>query len=248
MRGITKRKASIRPDVEEQEEASSGIYSKKRLGVADVDPKVYEPYAPISGRTPRKVVIDRQKKLFASLRIEDLLKAQGIEYTKPIEAWLPLEPFDNEEYNVRNPEEWIELGHVDGKFEKIPGLSLQQSINDPDMYFWRPVLISSYDALRKVFIGVWDDSSKNLVETPKINLLVLAEDPYVFARRVAEAHSQRRIAECTIKYNFFIDNMPTEEIQTLDSDQKIRLVSKATNVKRMTSSKSVNPEGSELVS
>lgn len=75
VRGITKRKASIRPDVEEQEEASSGIYSKKRLGVADVDPKVYEPYAPISGRTPRKVVIDRQKKLFASLRIEDLLKA-----------------------------------------------------------------------------------------------------------------------------------------------------------------------------
>ena len=39
--------------------------------------------------------------------------------------------------------------------------------------------------------------------------------------------------------------MPTEEIHTLDSDQKIRLVSKATNVKDM--NKSINPENNPLV-
>jgi dynein heavy chain len=32
-----------------------------------------EPYLPIPGRPPRRVVIDRQRKLFASLDIEDLL-------------------------------------------------------------------------------------------------------------------------------------------------------------------------------
>lgn len=32
-----------------------------------------EPYQPIPGKPPRKVVIDRQRKLFASLDIEELL-------------------------------------------------------------------------------------------------------------------------------------------------------------------------------
>lgn len=32
-----------------------------------------EPYVPIPGKPPRKVVIDRQRKLFASLDIEELL-------------------------------------------------------------------------------------------------------------------------------------------------------------------------------
>ena len=55
-------------------EVNEGHYSKKRLGVSDVDPKVMEPYLPIPGKPPRKVVIDRQRKLFASLSIEDLLE------------------------------------------------------------------------------------------------------------------------------------------------------------------------------
>jgi len=32
-----------------------------------------EPFEPIPGKPPRKVVIDRQRKLFASLDIEELL-------------------------------------------------------------------------------------------------------------------------------------------------------------------------------
>jgi len=32
-----------------------------------------EPFEPIPGKPPRKVVVDRQRKLFASLNISDLL-------------------------------------------------------------------------------------------------------------------------------------------------------------------------------
>lgn len=32
-----------------------------------------EPFVPIPGKPPRQVVIDRQRKLFASINIEDLL-------------------------------------------------------------------------------------------------------------------------------------------------------------------------------
>jgi hypothetical protein len=38
---------------------NQGFYSKKREGVSDPDPKVMEPFMPIPGKPPRKVVIDR---------------------------------------------------------------------------------------------------------------------------------------------------------------------------------------------
>lgn len=71
---------------------------KKREGVAEVEPKVMEPYVPIPGRPPRKVVIDRLKKQYASFDIEDLLKELGVDFRNPNkgqEGWLPLEPFDD---------------------------------------------------------------------------------------------------------------------------------------------------------
>jgi dynein heavy chain len=99
---------------------NEGFYSRKRAGVADVDPKVMEPFEPIPGRPPRKVVIDRQRKLFASLDIEELLLELGIDYRNPAENpadWLPLEPFDDTEYDCRMPEEWISFGdQEDGSF------------------------------------------------------------------------------------------------------------------------------------
>jgi hypothetical protein len=41
------------------ENVNQGFYSKKREGVSDPDPKVMEPFVPIPGKPPRKVVIDR---------------------------------------------------------------------------------------------------------------------------------------------------------------------------------------------
>lgn len=60
-----------------------GYYSKKREGVSDVDPKVLEPYIPLKDHPPRKVIIDRQKKLFASINIEELLLELGVDYSIP---------------------------------------------------------------------------------------------------------------------------------------------------------------------
>jgi len=40
-------------------DVNQGFYSRKREGVADPDPKVMEPFNPIPGKPPRKVVVDR---------------------------------------------------------------------------------------------------------------------------------------------------------------------------------------------
>lgn len=211
------------------EEVNEGFYSKKREGVADVDPKVMEPFIPIPGKPPRKVVIDRQRKLFASLDIEELLLGLGIDYKSPEKhqaEWLPLEPFDDTEYDCRLPEEWIELGYNDdGVFEPIPGKGLFRDAQG--FGEWKAVLMNGYDADRSVFTGYWDNTS-DYVELTRINLLFNAEDPRIFAQRVAQAHSERIYADSIIRYNFFIDNMPPQELAELDSEQTQRIVSMAT--------------------
>jgi dynein heavy chain len=141
-----------------------------------------EPFVPIPGKPPRKVVIDRQRKLFASLNIEDLLLDLGIDYKNPSKTqadWLPLEPFDDTEYDCRLPDEWISYGFDEnGNFYPITGKGLWK--DDEGRGFWRPVLISNYDTDRTVYTGVWDDSGE-YCELTRINLLFSAEDPRIFA-------------------------------------------------------------------
>ena len=84
------------------------------------------------------------------------------------------------------PEEWIEYGYdEDGNFNPVPGKGLYWESEDTGQ--WRDVLIHSYDVERGVFTGVWDGTTE-YVELTRINLLFNAEDPRIFAQRVAQAH------------------------------------------------------------
>jgi dynein heavy chain len=177
-------------------DVNQGFYSKKREGVADPDPKVMEPFLPIPGKPPRKVVIDRQRKLFASLDIEELLLELGIDYRNPQPNqadWLPLEPFDDLEYDCRLPHEWIALGYdEDGNFAPIPAQGLIK--NEDGSCEWKAVLIESWDDQRAVYCGQWDLTGEQ-VELTRINLLFCSEDPRIFAQRVAQAHQERIFAD-----------------------------------------------------
>ena len=213
----------------------------RREGIAEIEPKVLEPHASIPGRTTRKVAIERKAKLYSSVSIDRLLAEEGIDYNKPIAAWLPLEPFDSYDFDVRNPEEWIEMAGG----EMIPAMALRRSQVETGVFDWKSVLISSYDCNRHAFTGLWDDETQAPVEISKINLVFGAEDPFQFAKRVAFAHQRRKYAESLIRYYFYIDNMPTEEIPTLNSEQKEKIVRKSTNVRYM--NKNINPENSPLI-
>ena len=59
---------------------------------------------------------------------------------------------------------------------------------------------------------------------PRIRLMFLAEDPTMFAHRVAHAHMSRAKTEALLRYHFYIDHMPTEEMAELDSDSLHRIV------------------------
>jgi len=203
-------------------------YSKSRAGVADIDPKVQEPYVTIPGNPPRKVVIDRLKKLYASMNIEDLLQEEGVDYStaEPSEAtWLPLEPYDDSTFDCRLPDEWIEASKINGVQNGLPGLGLYQDkerkVND-----WRKVLIYAYNKELNVFEGEWEDN-KEKCRLPRLYLLFDAEDKRLFAKRLAAAYRMRAYADALIKYNFFIDNMPIDDLPEPDSEQQNRIMNMA---------------------
>ena len=45
---------------------------------------------------------------------------------------------------------------------------------------------------------------------PRIQMMFLAEDPIVFAKRVAQAYHDRDAVEANIRYNLYLDCMPVD--------------------------------------
>ena len=50
-----------------------------------------------------------------------------------------------------------------------------------------------------------------------------AENPKKFAKRVSMAHQERIKVDSLIRYNYYIDNMPIQDLNDLDAEQKRRL-------------------------
>lgn len=168
----------------------------------------------------------------------------GINYRSPPANnadWLPLEPFDDLEYDCRLPHEWIELGYdEDRNFNPIPGQGLCK--NDDGSFEWKPVLIDAWHEDREIYTGRWDITDE-YVELTRINLLFNSEDPRIFAQRVAQAHQERDYADSQIRYNFFVDNMPTEELSELDPEQISRIIHMATASRYLKSRANVDTTG-----
>ncbi|XP_006744052.2 dynein heavy chain 1, axonemal-like [Leptonychotes weddellii] len=110
------------------------------------EPKVQVPFLVLPGQCPRKIEIERRKRLYLSLDIEQLLAHEGIDSNalmprhpdphnpQTIEqghdplfpVYLPLKVFDNEEFDCRTPSEWINMGVEPGSQDRkpVPGKAL----------------------------------------------------------------------------------------------------------------------------
>ncbi|XP_019331155.1 dynein axonemal heavy chain 1 [Alligator mississippiensis] len=109
-------------------------------------PKVQIPFQGLPGQCPRKIEIERRRRLYLKLDIAQLLANEGIDSNQlmprhqdpdslptieqkqdPVfPIYLPLKIFDDEEYDCRTPEEWISLGLDLGSQDRnpIPGKAL----------------------------------------------------------------------------------------------------------------------------
>ncbi|XP_022600673.1 LOW QUALITY PROTEIN: dynein heavy chain 1, axonemal-like [Seriola dumerili] len=101
-------------------------------------PKVQLPYQTIPGQIPRKLAIERRRREYLKLDFEQLLAEKGIDSNlimprnpsssdedvttsdNHVSPCLPLEIFDNEEYDCWTPEDWLALGKAEGSPDQKP--------------------------------------------------------------------------------------------------------------------------------
>jgi hypothetical protein len=84
-----------------------------------LEPKVLVPYEQRPGKPPRRIEIERKKRLYAAQDLEALLQRAGVNYNQyrvdqdhasGNVSYLALEIFDNTDFESRQAKEWIELG------------------------------------------------------------------------------------------------------------------------------------------
>ena len=68
---------------------------------------------------------------------------------------------------------------------------------------------------------------KGLYWVPRVRLMFRAEDPRIFADRVAEAFESRRKVEALLRYHLYVDCMPMEGVGELDQASLRRMTESA---------------------
>ncbi|KNC54636.1 dynein heavy chain 2 [Thecamonas trahens ATCC 50062] len=190
-----------------------------------LEPKVMSQFKTAPGKTPRKIEIERRKREYAAQDLEELLAAQGVDYrlseaernaSAAFPSYLPLEPFDDTEFEVRTPREWLELGVENGVMCGVPGAAVV--FDSAGCGSWVPVLVVDYSAEAEAYVVVprgATPASAAYSLVHRIHLYFVAESPANFAARVGAAHRSRRDAEALLRYNLYIDSMPTAELPSM---------------------------------
>lgn len=138
---------------------------------------------------------------FTKYNIEDLLLEMGVEFRNPEKVdggWLPLEAYDDKEFDTRNNEDWVSIKKVkaDGSISltdqsQIEGVSAQGLWKDRDgLYYWRRAKVLKYLPRSERFEGYWDNT-KERCRLPRIFVLFDDEDPRIFSRRFKKAYENR---------------------------------------------------------
>ncbi|NXI38769.1 DYH1 protein, partial [Galbula dea] len=119
---------------------------KSDFPVQSFKPKVQVGFQGLPGQCPRKIEVERRRRLYLTFDIAQLLASKGIDSNQlmprhhdpdnmptieekkdPVfPIYLPLKIFDNDEYDCRTPEEWILLGLEPGSPDRkpVPGKAL----------------------------------------------------------------------------------------------------------------------------
>ena len=128
-------------------------------------------------------------------------------------SFLPIDFFDDYDYETHTPEEWLALAgphgvaaysryyHTDGRKE------------------WAPCWVTGFNADEMTFTIVWKESRKQKF-VKRLNLIFEGEDEKVYAKRVAEARQRQILAEQTMRYFLYIEELTADDVVQM-SDQQL---------------------------
>jgi hypothetical protein len=129
-----------------------------------------------------KDITQKAQEDYSSVNIEDLLLSLGVEFRNPEKVpggWLPLEAYDDREFDTRIAVDWIK------KKGAIPkeGVGAQGLWKDTDgLCYWRKLRVKKYLPKSERYEGFWENSQE-VCRLSRIYICFNEEDPRIFARR-----------------------------------------------------------------
>ena len=187
-----------------------------------VEPKVLRAKKAKPGEIPRPLEIERVKRRYASLDLETLLLAEGIdgEEVSVFPKRFPLEYFDDEAFETRHLDVWRDLI---GK-SALPAKVYTDGV-------WRQGLVVGISDDPRIWKVRVDDVLKDI---PRVYISLVGEDPALSAARFARARAARNDAELKLLLEFFIDCAPADDVgRRLDDETCGRILALALNVPKL---------------
>jgi dynein heavy chain len=96
--------------------------------------------------------------------------------------------------------------------------------------FWRRLKIQRYMQKSERYEGYWENTREK-VRLHRIYILFDDEDPREFCKRFFYAYHTRVVADSLLKYNFYIENMPTQHSLEMSNEQTNRMLGMTQNTK-----------------
>ena len=197
-----------------------------------LEPKVMAPFRTPPGETPRRVQIERKKRAYAQLDVDALCRAMpdADELVSTVHT-LELAVFDDTDHETRANSEWLQPEALDqGLRAKV---ALYTRTNKTAHPVWAACAVMGGDPAGNTYIVRLDTNGKTLEGIPRVDLCFDSEDPVAFVSRRHAAYVARAACVKMLRYQLFVDSMPTEEIPPLTVEQINRMLGFALNSKKL---------------
>ncbi|KAK3247674.1 hypothetical protein CYMTET_42830 [Cymbomonas tetramitiformis] len=217
--------APVENGVPPTEEEYGPAVDEKRIPSA-LEPKVMAPYKTPPGQTPRRVQIERKKRLFSQQKIGSLLDAENFPPQPPDDA-LELANFDDNEFDTRTQLEWVA---PEALAEEVRcQVARYASLGEKPT--WADAVVLSCEPETNKYTVKFADGVEESV--PRLDIYFMAEDPFNYVKRRVKAHELREHTAKQLLYNLYVDSMPTEDIPPLTVEQINRMLGFALNSKKL---------------
>ncbi|KAL0235780.1 hypothetical protein GEMRC1_002362 [Eukaryota sp. GEM-RC1] len=208
-----------------------------------IDPKVYAPFTTPPGQIPRRVLMERKRRLYLSQNIDSLLKERAVFHNIPnndelvtfipddedlssssvlarflkhhpsVKHYLPLHIFDDLSYEERPPSEYAELQLKDKEGKPYLPVKALRYNTTSSLYEWAQGRVYSIPEDFSKFSVFFPDTSST-EDFHRLFVWVIGENPFLFCDRIAQAYALRNHSEAVIRYKLYVENMPVDDFTT----------------------------------
>jgi len=125
---------------------------------------------------------------------------------------LPLEHFDDPEFETKTPEEWLAMG------KKTGGTAAVSKYYEGGQMVWAPCRVVGYNSEDETYEVCWDATNRKK-SVKRLNLRFEVEDPNTFDNRLAAAESKRAVQHSKYRLQRYVDEVEQAPVRPPNEDR-----------------------------